>query len=74
MVNGELFLVVGRVNFFFKMNGFLLFYNFYVMEGFNRCVILGRDWLRMNGVRIYFDLGCLRIGKIYVKLQEDIYI
>lgn len=28
----------------------------------------------MNGVRIYFDLGCLRIEKIYVKLQEDIHI
>lgn len=47
---------------------------FYVTQGLNRCVILGRDWLRMNGVRIYFDLGCLRVGKTYVKLQEDINI
>lgn len=56
------------------MNGLPLSHNFYVTEGLNRCVILRRDWLRMNGVRIYFDLGCLRIGKTYVKLQEDIHI
>lgn len=72
--NGESLSVVGRVNLSFKMNGLPLSHNFYVTEGLNRCVILGRDWLRMNGVRIYFDLGCLRIGKTYVKLQEDIHI
>lgn len=51
-----------------------LSHNIYVTEELNRCVILGREWLRMNRVRIYFDLGCLRIGKTYVKLQEDIHI
>lgn len=57
------------------MNGLPLSHNFYVTEGLNRCVILGRDWLKMNGVRIYFDLGCLRIKKKkYVKLQENIHI
>lgn len=61
--NGESLSVVGRVNLSLKMNGLPLSYNFYVTEGLNRCIILGRDWLRMNGVRIYFDLGCLKIGK-----------
>ena len=33
------------------------------------------DWLRRNGVRIYFDLDCIRIGdKNYVNLEEDIHI
>lgn len=73
--NGESLSVVGRVYLSFKMNGLPLSHNFYVTEGLNRCVILGRDWLKMNGVRIYFDLGCLRIKKkTYVKLQEDIHI
>ncbi|VDI50167.1 Hypothetical predicted protein [Mytilus galloprovincialis] len=38
----------------------------------NRNVILGKDWLVQNGVRLYFDLGCLRIQKNYVPLEEDI--
>lgn len=36
-------------------------------------MILGRDWLKQNGVRLYFDLGYLRVGKTYVRL-EDIHI
>ena len=35
---------------------------------------LGRDWLIKNGVRLYFDLGSLRIGKTYVPMVEDIHI
>ncbi|CAG2227372.1 unnamed protein product [Mytilus edulis] len=37
-------------------------------------MILGRDWLKQNGVRLYFDLGYLRIGKTYVRIEEDIHI
>ncbi|CAC5408706.1 unnamed protein product [Mytilus coruscus] len=40
----------------------------------NRNVILGKDWLVQNGVRLYFDLGCLRIQKNYVPLEEDIHV
>jgi len=40
----------------------------------NRNVILGKDWLTQNGIRLYFDLGCLRIGTWYVSLEEDIKI
>jgi hypothetical protein len=35
-------------------------------------MILGREWLKQNGVRLYFDLGYLRIDKTYVRLEEDI--
>ena len=40
----------------------------------NRNFILGRDWLVQNGVRLYFDLGFLRVGKTTVPLEEDIHI
>lgn len=33
----------------------------------NRNMILGRDWIKQKGVRLYFDLGYLRIGKTYVR-------
>jgi hypothetical protein len=47
---------------------------FYIVKDMNRNAILGKDWLTQNGVRLYFDLGCLRIGKCYVSLEEDIKI
>ena len=40
----------------------------------NRNIILGRDFLINNGVRLYYDLGALRIGKQFVPLDEDIHI
>ena len=49
-------------------------HNFIVVRNLNRNIILGRDWLRQNGVRMYFDLGALRIGEEYVALEEDIHI
>ena len=47
---------------------------FYVTDGLNRNFILGRDWLKQFGVRMYFDLGMLRIGRTYVKFEEDCHI
>ena len=49
-------------------------HDFFVVTNLNRNVILGRDWLRQNGVRMYFDLGALRIGEEYIALEEDIHI
>ena len=40
----------------------------------NRKLILGRDWLQNNGVRLYFDLGCIRVNQTYIPLQEDLHI
>ena len=37
-------------------------------------MILGRDFLTTQVVRLYFDLGYLRIGKSYVAMQEDVHI
>ena len=46
-------------------------HEFFVM---NRNIILGRDWLKQFGVHMYYDLGCIRVGKSYVKMEEDIHI
>ena len=55
------------------MNGLPLSHNFCV-KGLNRNFILGRDWLKDNGVRLYFDLGCLRLKSKYIELQENCHI
>ena len=47
---------------------------FYVVGNINRNLISGRDWMKQNGVRLYFDLGFLRVGKTYAPLEEDIHI
>ena len=72
--NGESLKVLGSTNLTFTVNGLTMRQTFCVTDGLNRNFILGMDWLKDNGVRIYFDLGMLRIGKTYVKLQEDCHI
>ena len=47
---------------------------FFVVPETNRNIILGRNWLKQFGVYMYYDLGCIRIGKLYVKMEEDIHI
>ena len=49
-------------------------HTFFVVPDMNRNVILGRDWLEQNGVRMYFDLGCIRVNQTYVPLQDDMCI
>ena len=46
---------------------------FYIVRNMNRKVILGRCWLQKNGVRIYYDLGCIRVNMTYIPMQEDIH-
>ena len=33
----------------------------------NKNIILVRDWLKQFGVSMYYELGCIRIGKSDVK-------
>ena len=73
-VNGEAISVEGCADISFKLGNLILTHTFYIVDGINRNLILGRDWLKKNGVRIYFDLGYLRVGKTYVRLEEDIHI
>ena len=45
-----------------------------VIKNLNRLVILGRDWFRKYGVRIYYDLGAIRLNGEYIPLEEDIHM
>ena len=58
----------------FEIGGAETKHAFYVVRSMNRKLILGRDWLQQNGVRLYFDLGCIRLHQAYIPLQEDIHV
>lgn len=73
-VNGGDLIVDGSTEIEFKSGKQTLKHKFYVIDRINRNMILGRDWLKQNGARLYFDLGYLRVGKTYVRLEEDIHI
>ena len=73
-VNGEQLKVHGQVKLELILNGVKLEHNFYVVSNMNRNLILGQDWLMKNGVRLYYDLGCLRVKDTYVPLVEVCHI
>ena len=49
-------------------------HEFFVVSEMNRSIILGCDWLRHFGVQMYYDLGCIRVGKSYIKMEEDMHV
>lgn len=63
---------VARISFIIGGNSVVQ--DFYVTRSMSKNVILGRDWLLSNGVRLYFDLKSLRIKNAYVPLEEDVHI
>ncbi|MES9994030.1 MAG: retropepsin-like aspartic protease [Candidatus Thiodiazotropha sp.] len=73
-VSGGCLKIDGYVTLTFKIGDTEVKHSFYVSPSINRNFILGRDWLVQNGVRLYFDLGFLRIGSSTVPLEEDIHI
>ena len=70
-VNGEPLKVDGCAEIAFEIGGMKTSHLFFIVKNMNRKVILGRDWLQQNGVRLYFDLGRLRFNETYIPLQED---
>lgn len=66
--------IEGKVDLTFQLGSLTMSHPFYVVQGMNRNCILGRDWLIQNGVRIYYDLGTMRINDVCVPLQKDIHI
>ena len=73
-VSGGQLKIEGCATITFKIGDTEIKHMFYVSPSINRNFILGRDWLVQNGVRMYFDLGFLRIGKTEIPLEEDIHI
>ena len=62
-VNDSQLQIEGCTQIEFKIGGLTMSHEFHVVKDINRSFILGRDWLVQNGVRLYYDLGSLRIGK-----------
>ena len=74
-VSGGALKIDGCINLKFTVGGIEMQHMFYVVKDMSRNLILGTDWLRQHGVRIYYDLGCMRIeNKKYVNLDEDIHV
>ena len=73
-VNGGALNALGSVDLEIKIGGLRLKQTFVIVTDLNRHVILGRDFLVNNGVRLYFDLGKLRIKNVYIPLERDVHI
>ena len=74
-VSGGALKIDDCINLKFTIGGIEMQHMFYVVKDMSRNLILGTDWLRQHGVRIYYDLGCMRIeNKRYVNLEEDIHV
>ena len=73
-VNGDPIKVDGSVNIKFQIGNEKLEQVFHILPEMNRNIILGRDWLLKYGVREYWDLQCIKVGKSYIPLVEDIHI
>ena len=73
-VNGNSLNCLGNIELEFNIKNVKMTHVFFVVSDMNRNVILGRDWLIKYGVRLYFDLGMLRVGDVYAHLEEDIHI
>ena len=73
-VSGNLLTVHGYAEIPFKIGGVRMTHGFYIVKDMNRSVIMGRDWMKNYGVRIYFDLKKLRVKGTFVDLEEDIHI
>ena len=72
--NGSRLRLKGETSIEFKVGEQRSQHDFFVVENLNRNVILGRDWLKKNQVRIYYDLNVLRFKGEYVALEEDKHI
>ena len=73
-VSGQSLVVDGRIVLSIKLGKACVDHEFYVTPDMNRNVILGRDFLVQNGVRVYYDLGCMKVAGEYVGLEEDIHV
>ena len=72
--NGTLMRIKGETSLNFKVGSQKVRQDCVVIKELNRLIILGRDWLRSYGVRVYFDLGAIRLNNELIALEEDIHI
>ena len=63
----------GFIELEFCIGGIKMLHKFYVVQNLNRNVIIGLDWLQSHGVRVYHDLGCVRVDQTYIPLVDDVH-
>ena len=61
-VSGDALKIDVCINLTFIIGSTEMQHLFYILRDMNRNLILGTDKLRQHGVRIYYNLGCLRIA------------
>ena len=66
--------VDGYSDFKFTVGDLSMSHKFYVVRNLNRNVIIGLDWLKSRGVRVYHDLSCIRVHETYIPLVDDIHV
>ena len=64
----------GFIELEFCIGGIKMLHKFYVIQNLNRNVIIGLDWLQSRGVRVYHDLGCVRVNQTCITLVDDVHI
>ena len=72
-MNGDPIKVHGSVSIKFQIGNEKLEHLFYALPEMNSNIILGRDWFLRFGVREYWDMQCVKLGKAYIPLIEDIH-
>ena len=70
-VNGNPLIPLGRVSLSFRVGTEKVEHSFLVVDDINKNIILGRDFCTRQGVRLYYDLNRMRVGKSYIPLEED---
>ena len=73
-VNGSPLTVDGSIEISIEIGGVKTKQLFHLVSNMKKNVILGIDFLKNNNVRLYYDLGCLRIKNAYVPFEEDMQI
>ena len=73
-MNGDQIKVYGSVSIKFQIGNQKLEHLFQVLPEMNHIIILGRVWLLKFGVREYWNIQCVKVGKSYIPLVEDIHI
>ena len=73
-VNRDPIKVHGSVSIKFQIGNEKLEHLFHILPEMNCNIILGRDWLLKFGVREYWDMQCVKVGKSYIPLVEDIHM
>ena len=58
----------------FTLGGSKMSHKFYVVQNLNRNVIIGLEWLKSRGVRVYHDLSCICVHDTYIPLIDDMHV